>query len=288
MTVLATVATGQRGSAAAHLAGMLARSTEESVTAAAIVPAPWPPSPFGGDAEYLAAQKRTFAEALARAEDILEGLAVESLIEESRSVSSGVAELAQRLQPSFVVVGSNTRGPIGVVSLGSVARRLLSTLDVPVCFAPNGFTAAADATVHRVTVAFGRGDRDSSLLRETAERTEPFGIPMRIVCFAVRPPARGSIEPGIEDLVVSEWADAVRGEIEPTLSAAGLEPDSVEIVVAAGRSWTDAIAEVDWEPGDLLTIGASTSPVSRLFLGAHASKIVRNSPVPVVVVGRGN
>ena len=35
-------------------------------------------------------------------------------------------------------------------------------------------------------------------------------------------------------------------------------------------------------------IGASSSPWSRFFLGSHAAKIVRHSPVPVLTVARGS
>jgi nucleotide-binding universal stress UspA family protein len=38
----------------------------------------------------------------------------------------------------------------------------------------------------------------------------------------------------------------------------------------------------------VLVVGSSSiGPVARVFLGSRASKIVRNSPVPVVLVPRG-
>ena len=40
--------------------------------------------------------------------------------------------------------------------------------------------------------------------------------------------------------------------------------------------------------GDVLVVGSSSiGPVARVFLGSRAAKIVRHSPVPVVVVPRG-
>jgi nucleotide-binding universal stress UspA family protein len=38
----------------------------------------------------------------------------------------------------------------------------------------------------------------------------------------------------------------------------------------------------------VLVVGSSTSPFSRFLLGSHASKIVRSSPVPVLVVPRSH
>jgi nucleotide-binding universal stress UspA family protein len=36
----------------------------------------------------------------------------------------------------------------------------------------------------------------------------------------------------------------------------------------------------------VLAVGTSSSAVSRFFLGSHASKIVRNAPVPVFLLPR--
>jgi nucleotide-binding universal stress UspA family protein len=142
--------------------------------------------------------------------------------------------------------------------------------------------------VQRITVGFGRGDRDSDLLASIAQRAVRLDVPLRVGCFAVRPSTalRGSIEAGAEELVVTEWAEALRMDIGLAIVAAGLDPNLVDVVVASGGSWDEAVAGVEWGRGDLLTIGASTSAVSRFFLGSHASKIVRSSPVPVLVVGR--
>jgi nucleotide-binding universal stress UspA family protein len=58
--------------------------------------------------------------------------------------------------------------------------------------------------------------------------------------------------------------------------------------VAAGADWAGALAAGNWLPGDLLVVGSSRhGPLARVFLGSTATKIVRASPVPVVVVPRG-
>ena len=59
-------------------------------------------------------------------------------------------------------------------------------------------------------------------------------------------------------------------------------------MVGYGQSWDEALEDVDWQDGDVLVVGSSSiGPVARVFLGSRASKIVRHSPVPVVVVPRG-
>ena len=57
-------------------------------------------------------------------------------------------------------------------------------------------------------------------------------------------------------------------------------------MVGQGGSWGDAIGAVPWTVGDVLAVGASSSAISSFLLGSHASKIVRNSPVPVYLVPR--
>jgi nucleotide-binding universal stress UspA family protein len=65
-------------------------------------------------------------------------------------------------------------------------------------------------------------------------------------------------------------------------------PPELDATVGRGESWEEAVEDVEWEPGDVLVVGSSSiGPVARVFLGSRSSKIVRHSPVPVVVVPRG-
>ena len=43
---------------------------------------------------------------------------------------------------------------------------------------------------------------------------------------------------------------------------------------------------MEWTDGEVLAVGTSSSVISRFFLGSHASKILRSSPVPVTLVPR--
>ena len=136
-------------------------------------------------------------------------------------------------------------------------------------------------------MAFGRADRDSDLLLTAASVAEDIGASLRVVCFAVRPltAAVGSIEPEVEDLVVNEWANHIEADIKQALGA-GSTAAPVDIVIGQGGSWAEAMADVSWSDGEVLAVGTSSSAVSRFFLGSHASKIVRNSPVPVFLMPR--
>lgn len=62
-----------------------------------------------------------------------------------------------------------------------------------------------------------------------------------------------------------------------------------ETVIGHGPDWAAALEDLDWPAGSILAVGSgSAGPVERVFLGSRSSRIVRNSPVPVVVLPRGS
>jgi nucleotide-binding universal stress UspA family protein len=65
-------------------------------------------------------------------------------------------------------------------------------------------------------------------------------------------------------------------------------PRKVETAIGHGETRAEAVDEIGWEQGDVLVVGSSgIGPVAQVFLGFRATKILRHSPVPVVVVPRG-
>jgi nucleotide-binding universal stress UspA family protein len=292
MTIVIGLAPNARGSAAVHLGSMLARSLSEDVVVAAVVPRPWPPNPYRIDSEYLQLQEQAADRALAVARtQIGSDLTVELVAHQARSVSSGLLEVARDRKATLVALGSSAGGVLGLVSLGGVADRILHSSDIAVALAPRGFDTGTDCPrVSRITVAFGRADKDSDLLLTAAGVAESIGASLRVACFAVRPltPATGSVERGAEDLVVDAWAHHIADDIRQTLSSGdpGSVSTRVDIVVGQGGSWGEALADVSWVDGEVVAVGTSSSAISRFFLGSHASKIVRSSPVPVSLLPR--
>lgn len=289
-TLVVGLAPGDRGDAAVHLGTMLAHSLGAQLLVAAITPEPWPPSPFLGEEEYLQLQRQAAEQALAGARQIVETSAIDAdyLVETARSVTDGLLQVSERHSTGLVVLGSGISGRPGRVSVGSVAQRLLYSLDAPICIAPASFSVPPAARLSRVTVGFGRADRDSGLLAAAVRRAAEFGIPLRVACFAVRPSvaASGTIETSADDLVVAEWTEQMQAEIRYAAGLAGAESESLEIVVGSGLDWEEAISSVPWTPTDLLAVGSKTSAISRFLLGSHAAKIVKHSPVPVLTIAR--
>ena len=87
-----------------------------------------------------------------------------------------------------------------------------------------------------------------------------------------------------EDSILEQLASQAR-ETLAQLKTDGVVGDDVELQVVTGNGWDEALDDADWQDGDLLAIG--TSPVGgivRVFLGSRGSKILRHSPVPVLVL----
>ncbi len=287
MTILVGLTPDEHGTAALELGATLARSLDQDVVVAVVAPTPWPPNPYRPDTEYLALQESAARRALDDARARLGEAGGEFVVHQARSVSSGLIELAERTGATWLVLGS-AEGTLGRVTLGGIAERVMHSSVLPVALAPRGYPGDPSGRVTRVTVGFGRADRDSDLLTTAAGVADTIGADVRVACFAVRPLLQaGSVDEYAEELVVGAWTAHLEADISQALAAAeGPVSVKVETVVGQGAAWPEALADVHWSPGDVLVIGASSSPWSRFFLGSHAAKIVRNATVPVILAPR--
>jgi nucleotide-binding universal stress UspA family protein len=278
MTIVAGFDPDAHGRAVLHLAAMLARSADADLVVCAVIPEAWPPGPGRVDAEYRAEVEAIAAGALQQARSrIGEDVPISLVVEHARSAAAGLLEVAERHEATIVVAGSALHGPMGQVTLGSVTSRLLHSSHVAVALAPRGFRARPDARVRRVTAAYG--GTGTELVGAAGRVTARVGASLRVASFAVhrRAPVTAGVGQSADEAIVSEWLVETRASL----------PRDCEFVVGRGETFEEAIEDVEWEDGDVLVVGSSElGPVARVFLGSHATKIVRVSPVPVVVVPR--
>jgi nucleotide-binding universal stress UspA family protein len=111
-------------------------------------------------------------------------------------------------------------------------------------------------------------------------------VPMRVITFAVRGRTMYPLEVGLraEDSILATWAAHSR-EALAALKTDGLVADDVTLQVVTGNGWDQALDAADWLDGELLAIGTSPQgAIARVFLGSKGAKIVRHSPVPVLVL----
>jgi nucleotide-binding universal stress UspA family protein len=294
VTLVVGLPRDERATAAMHLGGMLARSLDEDLVVCTVVPPPWPPGMGRVDAEYQEYLDHSAKEAIERARSLVPpDCTAAFVVTRARSTSAGLLEVAREHGARLLVLGSSTAGVLGRVAFGSVADRLLHSSPLPVVLGPRGFRCRPDCRVRRVTAAFGASEGSHELVIAVAGFAAQARAVLRVASFAVRPrtPLTAGVGSRADDAVAHEWAAdaeqaqrAVLEEVErlPRLRSA------TESVVGYGTDWAGAIEEIGWADGDLLAVGSSTAgPLERVFIGTRSSRIVRHSPVPVVVVPRG-
>jgi nucleotide-binding universal stress UspA family protein len=267
---------------------MLARSLGSDLLVVSVVPTQWPTLVAGNvDKEYAAHALEEGVAAVAEAETVLGEIAVglesRAISVPGRSIPGALLEQAARVDAEMVVVGSGSNGAWGTVVLSSTSDRLLHSAHLPVAVATRGFSTHAAPRMVRATCAFRADQTSRSVLRGTAEMCAAAGAELRVVTFGVLgrtmfpPEVRG--EQDVLDAFVAQASTAQAAAI------AEVGADVTEAVVVTGRSWREAIDGVEWQHGDVLVVGSSSGgALARVFLGSNATRVVRHSPVPVVVV----
>jgi len=293
VTVVLGLPLGERATAALELGALLARSSGTDLVVCAVAPAAWPPGLAKIDAEYQEYLDQITQEALDAAKLALPDDVPASFVAvRARSTPAGLLEVAEKRGASLLVLGSSSAGGIGRVSLGSVADHVLHSAPVPVAMAPRGFRCRAGSGVRRVTAAYGATNGDAEFTAAAAELAVGFGAALRLASFAVRagPVVTAGVGLRAEEGVLREWSAQIEQAQRDTLGRLAelpSAPSALESAVGYGRDWHQAVEDIGWTDGDLLAVGSSSvGPLARVFLGSRASKIVRNSPVPVVVLPR--
>jgi nucleotide-binding universal stress UspA family protein len=291
VTIIAGFSSSRQGSAPLNLAAQLSRTTGEKVIAAVVVERPLHRGADRLEDEY---QRYVSAQATQSLERVVSGLSddadISVVVHQSTSIPQGLTELVDDYGADLVVVGSSSSGLLGRVTLGSVTERLVHTAAVPVAIAPRGYPRSA-APIQRLTASYGGPADAAGLIESAAALATKWAVQLRIASFTVRPAAMfgGSIERGAEDLIVQRWSRRVREDALQQLDDARARvavPD-VDVVIGAGIEWRDAVDDIPWGTRDLLLLGSGVAgPMSQVFLGSAASKILRHAPVPVMILPR--
>jgi nucleotide-binding universal stress UspA family protein len=291
MTVAVGYLAGKGGRSPLYLAAEAARTLKTSLIVVTVVPRPWMTPSLGRiDAEYAQYAEQLAANSAKEAQECLgsiaDGLEVTYHKVAHRSTSGGLLEAVAELKPEVLVLGSAADGKLGQVVIGSTADRLLHSSPVPMAISPRGYRGSKAGGLTRITAAYPGTPDALHVVERVAALGERLGVPMRVVTFAIRGRTMYPPEVGLsaEDSILDQLAAHAR-EMLAQLKTEGKVGKDVELQVVTGNGWDEALDEADWQDGDLLAIG--TSPVggiARVFLGSRGSKILRHSPVPVLVL----
>lgn len=200
----------------------------------------------------------------------------------AESFAEGLIETSADLGGDMIVVGASRGGLLGRITIGSVANVLLHSAVVPVVLAPAGFAESGEASLTRVTCAIGTRAGADELLDAAIIFARAAGVPLRLVSLVALDLPTPNTHPAVV-LHASKHADEVLAYAKSHLPE-GIE---VETLTASGSRIEEAVASLDWLPGELALVGSSRLAQSgHLFLGATAAKMLRELPAPMVVVPR--
>ncbi|WP_426996703.1 universal stress protein [Pseudarthrobacter sp. N5] len=207
-----------------------------------------------------------------------EDIGVEFHVRNAHSFAAGLIDVAVESKAGLIVVGAANNGLFKRYSVGSVANALLHASPVPVALAPRGYRRTDP--ISRLTLAVGqRGGADAAI--DTAiGAANRRGVPLRLVSLLE---LDGEGDSGEAINAAHIHANTVLSEAAHRLP----EGHQVSVAVAHGRTFEEAIDDLEWDDGEIMIIGSSRlAEKNRLFIGSTANKMLRALPVPMVVVPR--
>lgn len=290
MTIVAGYGPWHQSSGVLELATAVAAARGEDLLVATIVPPRWnvPSMARQVDGEFASWSTEQGEHALARARAEIDAwgldLEVSYRWDADRSAVSGLQAIAADVGASLIVVGSSEDGRRGRVELGSTSDRLVHSARIPVAVAPRGYDRPADGFTS-VTCAVDGRDADAGIIATAAALAREAEVPLRLATFVVRMDTMYPPEVGLN--AEDEVAAQAREQAERMLATLrGTLPSSdVEVVVGLGHGWRAAMDSVPWDDDGVLVIGSKPQgPLARVFLGSSATKIVRHSMIPVVIL----
>jgi nucleotide-binding universal stress UspA family protein len=291
VTVIVGYLAGKAGISALHLGVESARTLKTSLAVVTVVPKPWTTvSPARIDAEYAQYADKLAADSAGQAKECVAKLdpALEVTFHKyaHRSAPGGLLDAVDELKAEVLVLGSASDGSLGQVVVGSTADRLLHSSPVPLAICPRGYRGSKTHRLTRITAAYPGTEESLHVVERVATLAAQLEVPMRVITFAVRGRTMYPPEVGLnaEDTLLASWAAQAR-EALAALKTNGIVGDDVELQVVTGHGWDQALDAAAWDDGELLAIGTSPQgAIARVFLGSKGTKIIRHSPVPVLVL----
>jgi nucleotide-binding universal stress UspA family protein len=233
-----------------------------------------------GEEAYLKAlQKRIATEAnLPVSSTLLTGGIAPAIEEQVRSTGA-----------DLVILTTHARGPVARFWLGSVADRLIRTLEIPVLLIPPGSDSKPAPEIRRILVPLDRSPLAESVLDVARGFGKPFGASY-LLYHAIEPPVPimdpmgAYAQPADESLTESMRAAGMH-YLEGIAARLRDQGEQIATLVAeAPLAAQGIIDQAKAERADLIAIATHGSGgVSRMLLGSVADKVIRGSSVPVLV-----
>ena len=280
----------QGGCEALALGILLAKSSGGTLVVCTILPETWGhPSMARVDAEYANFLDQNAKKTLEKARaQVGKRVPAEFVSRAAPSAREGLFATAEDVSADCIVLGSARAARLGTFLDGSVTSSVLYSAPLPVVLAPRGYAPGPRTRLRRITCAFSAAPESGGTVRAAAELCAKLKVPLRLATFVVRDQQMYPTGVGYqaENMVANQWrAQAVQAQKKVITTLPPKPP--VTAVIADGKTWKAAFGSVPWKDGEMIAVGSSSlGPLLRVFLGSNAAKIVRNAPVPCIVLPR--
>ena len=278
------------GAGSLHVGAVLRRTTDAELAVVAVLPRVSFAGEDRADQEYARYLDGIAEEARTSATEVL-GHATSFERVTATSVAAGLVEAVERADADALILGCASDAVRGNIVVGSVGERLLHSSPVPLMMAPHEYAPDEGTRFTTLTVAYADTPQARETLGAACDLAVRYDLALRVATFVPRANTMYPPEVGLdaEDMIAAQAAEqavAVHAEALEQCRARGVT--DVTAVVGRGRGWAGALGSVSWGAGDLLVVGSSRiGHVARVFLGSTATKILRHTPVPVLVVPTG-
>lgn len=295
MSIVVGYGPQERGREALEFGKALARSTGDTLVVCTVVLDRWEVelTARSVDRQYVAALTTM-------AEDVLDdakvALAKETDLDLAYDVVAGISvpqalidEAAAR-EARICALGSSIQSRWGELALGSVSQRLLVSSPVPIAVAPRGYRVAEEGRVRRVILGVDPGSPSEEAALSAAVFAADCGAELHLVSFATSEREnfwrRSSAE---DDARVRRWEERAGKALKALAATINAHPRTSPVAsyrVVRARGWRQALERVNFaDQGDLLVVGScNVSPMKQVFIGSTAMRILKHSPVPVLVL----
>ena len=179
--------------------------------------------------------------------------------------------MAERGDADLIVLGSTHRAAIGSVAPGSVAENLLQGARCRLLIAPKGYSRRdhSDDRLRVIAVGYDGTAESSAALADAAELARRAQASMRVIAVA------SPVTP----------LEVLQAKLHS--AAAGLPSELRALPVLERGEPVEKLLEAAKLGVDLLVLGSrGLGPMKRLVLGSVSSRVIRESPVPVMIVPR--
>jgi len=290
MRYLVGYSADQGGREALALGILLARSSGGSLVVSTILPETWGhPSMARVDAEYAnfldQHAKKTLDKARAQ---VGKRVPAEFVSRAAPSAREGLFATAEDVSADCIVLGSARAARLGTFLEGSVTASVLYSAPLPVALAPRGYAPGPRTRLRRITCAFAGAPESSRTVRAASDLSTRLKVPLRLTTFVVRDQQMYPTGVGYqaENMVSNQWRTQAIQAQKKVIATLPPKPP-VTASIADGKTWKAAFGSVPWKDGEMIAVGSSSlGPLLRVFLGSNAAKIVRNAPVPCIVLPR--